>query len=379
MELKIAIKKLTTSDLTFFEWHFKNYNAGNQKAINLNRNVFIDILYPSLPSAANQSGGKLPLDITLYGPGLYGGYNLQRKIIKGETYKNWRLNGEFVYNPDETPDRFNALLPDDIAVFVFYGDIQPYSVKTLLVSRETTEDKEIHKELINSLNTHKMVPLSILDLENIIGKISPHPDHPIFELILEEAIEDAALNGYRGIEKLRKRRSGRILSKIDIQKARQRTDYIGQAGEEFINAHFEILKNRGEIREIKWASMQNAISSYDFEIIDKCGVSRLLDVKATIGGFKRDIHISFAELLTMQKSNKSYDLYRVYGITDALAKLRIAYDLSDFANKILDSLQKLPKGVTIDSISISPSILPFGEEIEISLPNSSYTEDNFFD
>lgn len=39
MSTKIAVKKLTASDLTFFEWHFKNRNAGNQKAINLNRNV----------------------------------------------------------------------------------------------------------------------------------------------------------------------------------------------------------------------------------------------------------------------------------------------------------------------------------------------------
>ena len=45
---KLALKRLTASDLTFFEWHFKNRNVGNQKAINLNADVFSDQLYPAL-------------------------------------------------------------------------------------------------------------------------------------------------------------------------------------------------------------------------------------------------------------------------------------------------------------------------------------------
>ena len=38
---KLALKRLTASDLTFFEWHYRSRNAGNQKAINLNTDVFI--------------------------------------------------------------------------------------------------------------------------------------------------------------------------------------------------------------------------------------------------------------------------------------------------------------------------------------------------
>ena len=37
---KLAVKRLTASDLTFFVWHFRNQPAGNQKAINLNADVF---------------------------------------------------------------------------------------------------------------------------------------------------------------------------------------------------------------------------------------------------------------------------------------------------------------------------------------------------
>ena len=43
---KLALKRLTASDLTLFEWHFNYRNAGNQKAINLNADVFKDQLYP---------------------------------------------------------------------------------------------------------------------------------------------------------------------------------------------------------------------------------------------------------------------------------------------------------------------------------------------
>ena len=54
---KLALKRLTASDLTFFEWQFKNRNAGNQKAINLNADVFSNQLYPALESHCQGSPG----------------------------------------------------------------------------------------------------------------------------------------------------------------------------------------------------------------------------------------------------------------------------------------------------------------------------------
>ncbi len=55
---KFALKRLTASDLTFFVWHFKNRNAGNQKAINLNADVFVGKLFPSLPEVALAQSGE---------------------------------------------------------------------------------------------------------------------------------------------------------------------------------------------------------------------------------------------------------------------------------------------------------------------------------
>ena len=42
MSQKLAIKRLTASDLTFFEWHYRRTPAVRQKAINLNAVIFWD-------------------------------------------------------------------------------------------------------------------------------------------------------------------------------------------------------------------------------------------------------------------------------------------------------------------------------------------------
>ena len=61
MSRKLALKRLTASDLTFFEWHFRNHNAGNQKAINLNADVFVEELFRALPEVSIETRGKIPI------------------------------------------------------------------------------------------------------------------------------------------------------------------------------------------------------------------------------------------------------------------------------------------------------------------------------
>ena len=145
---KAALKRLTRSDLTFFEWHFRNRNAGNQKSINLNADVFIDALYPSLPTITRGIGDKVPIDLYLYGPGKKLAYNVQRKIIKGSSYKNWRLDGEFVYNPEDDPKRFDSLSPGDLALMLFEGDPHPVALSLFLLSAGNPDDEPLCRELL---------------------------------------------------------------------------------------------------------------------------------------------------------------------------------------------------------------------------------------
>src|SRR5438445_3381780 len=114
MPRRLAVKRLTASDLTFFEYQVRTRDVGNQKAINLNADVFIDQLYPVLPDYAVETAGRIPIDLSVYGPNAAPLHDLQRKIVKFGSYKNWRLNGEFVHNPDDSPERYNSLEPGDL-------------------------------------------------------------------------------------------------------------------------------------------------------------------------------------------------------------------------------------------------------------------------
>ena len=147
MSEKLALKRLTASDLTFFEWHFKNRNAGNQKAINLNADVFAGRLYPAVEAVARQSQNKLGVDLWIGGPGAASPHNYQRKIIKGAAYKNWRLDGEVVYNPETDPERFNGLRPGDLALLGFDGDLVPNTMHLVLVAKSAPEDSELFTRL----------------------------------------------------------------------------------------------------------------------------------------------------------------------------------------------------------------------------------------
>lgn len=364
---KLALKRLTASDLTLFEWQFRNRNAGNQKAINLNRNVFIDVLYPALPEAAEEHDGRLPLDVTIYGPGGKTGLNLQRKIIKFGTYKNWRLNGEFIYNPQSDTERFNQLRPDDLALFEFSGGVVPASAKIFLISTHHTEDVSLHQALDRLLGEDKMMSLTQDQLKQIVNAANISQEHPLRLLAIDEILEDAAQGGITSLERLWTGVAHQKLSHEALQRARQNAEGVGHIGEEFVNAHLNRIRQAGSIEGHEWTSVDNAVAPYDFKIKEK-GVDVLLDVKATMGDFARNIHISMNELRQMANGAERYDLWRVYEINETVAKARIANEMRTFAKTVLGALKQLPQGVTPDGFSVDPGTLPFGQEIQITGP-----------
>ena len=249
MAQKLALKRLTASDLTFFEWHFTNHNAGNQKAINLNADVFIERLYPSLPELAQDRGERFPVDLYLYGPGIQGEYNVQRKIVKGKTYKNWRLNGEFVHNPPDDPDRFNILEPGDFAIMSLDGDLLPHAMRIFLVAANAETDSAIHSELSQLLGVGRrsMIAVTVTEIKQVIQQVNPPDNHPLHDLLLQQALEDAAQNGIEGITLLRSRASQRSVSHEALRRARDNAGRVGRIGEEFIHSYFVQQKKQGVI------------------------------------------------------------------------------------------------------------------------------------
>lgn len=361
---RFALKRLTASDLTFIEWHFRNHNAGNQKAINLNADVFVDELYPGLPGLVLAKSGRIPIDLYLYGPGFEQELNLQRKIIKFGSYKNWRLDGEFIYDPQDSPSRFHELVPTDLALFEFIGEVEPQSVKVFFISQQVEHDKALFDILNAKLGKRAMISLQYAEIDELIRDAAPDERHSIFELLLEGDLEDASQAGPQGLTRLYKRRSGRHLSKIELAQALRRVEELGQMGEEFVNAYLEKLKTERQIGDFRWESRDNAVSPYDFSF-ENGGKKSLLDVKATSGGFERNIHISLPELQAMQESAEPYYIYRVYEVEESTAKLRISAEMRTIADSILKVLLRLPDGISSDGVSLSPSILSCGTAIDL--------------
>jgi hypothetical protein len=374
LKSKLALKRLTASDLTFFEWHFRHHNAGNQKAINLNRDVFVDVLYPALPDVAEEKSGRIPLDLSVFGPGGKPELNLQRKIVKFGTYKNWRLNGEFIHNPQADPDRFNGLKPDDIAIFEFFGAVVPVSSRLILVGASYPKDVALHASLNTLLGNKTMVSLTIDELAHVVENPAIGEDHPVTALVLGEALEDAVHGGASGLQRLWKGASRQRLTAEALQKARFNAENIGRIGEIMVNAHLDKQRTSGHIDEFLWVSDDNAVAPYDFTYITS-GNKVLLDVKSTTGAFTRTIHLSTNELRQIASGGDRYDLYRVYAINGNEAKLRIAQDLKKFAVNIFDSLDKLREGVTPGGFSVDPELLGFGKEITIAVPDDEGSEE----
>lgn len=372
---KLALKRLTASDLTFFNWHYKHLSVGNQKAINLNADVFIHALYPLLPIIAEKKGGRIPVYLHLYGPGLRGLHNLQRKIVKGTAYKNWRLDGEVINNPENDLERFNSLEPGDFVLFDFEGDLEPVSAKAVFVAKSVEVDSPLHSVLQAFLGSNSMVTLRSHELEGLLGDIDLPDEHPVHSITLETYLEDAALGGIEGIEKLRSGPFRGTVSPDALDRALENAKRIGRAGEEHVNSHFEEQRRNGLIDSFEWVSAQNAIAPYDFHLTESGGEQVFVEVKSTTSHFASRFHISFNELLAMGSESERHDLYRVYEMGDEAAQLRIAQDLGHFARSINQVLRDLPNGVRPKGVSVSPAVLPFGEAATIRVFDESEGDD----
>ena len=234
---KLALKRLTASDLTFFEWHFRNRNAGNQKAINLNADVFTGQLYPAFETIVRDRQNKRGIDLWIAGPDAAEPVNLQRKIIKGSAYKNWRLDGEFVYNPDNTPDRFNILEAGDIALLGFDGELAPDAVTLVLVAKEAPQDRMLYGGLNDFLSDRSMMALGSDTLRDLCQRI-PVPDaHPVWLMVSEEDVVEAASGQATAVDRLLRRPRAANLTREDLREARRKAEEIGRLGEELVDLH----------------------------------------------------------------------------------------------------------------------------------------------
>lgn len=376
MKRKVALKRLSASDLTLFEHHFRNTRGTKQKAFNLDAAVFIKSLYPALPNKLNLTNDRIPLDLSLYGPGTAGLHNLQRKILKQD--KNWRLNGELIHNPEDQDSRYNSLEKGDFAIIEFIGDTEPRSARAYLVARSLQVDTNLHAALVGRYGQHfaahrGMHTVDPGEIAEVVANINLPEEHPIFDLIEEPALEDAAQGGLEGVRELRKRRRSRGVGHEELEQARQRAAQIGRLGEEILNGWLQQEALAGSIPGFRWEAKTNAVAPYDFVIVNGAHDERKIDAKSTSGDFGNVVHISAAELHEMATGELPYDLYRLYSVNESSALLRIAKDVSSFASDVLNVLHELPDAVEADGISVRPEALNFGDVIEINVADETDT------
>lgn len=360
MPSKLALKRLTASDLTLFKWHFQNHPAGKQKAFNLDADVLVGRLFPQLGEPSLVPQPRYPLDLYLCGPGLAPANNLQRKILKQQ--KNWRLNGELIDNPVESPELYNVLTPGDFALFEFSGDVVPQTAKVVLVARGMPADAGVHAEMSRRFPDGSMWALEERLISEVLAAASPVAGHPLHDWVQSDALEDAALGGAAGTAAINARRGGRGISPDDFMRSRRTAEATGVAGEEFLNAHFEREHQEGRIAAFEWTASINAISVFDFRVTPVGGGTRLVDAKSTTGVFSNPIHLSFGELYKAIHGPEPYDICRLYEVTGERAKMRIATDIGPIVRRVLESFSSLPPEVAVDGISIRPDFLNFAAE-----------------
>lgn len=209
-----------------------------------------------------------------------------------------------------------------------------------------------------------MIALAPSELAAITEAAGVVPAHPIWQLVVDAALEDTALGGAEGAKKLRQ--SGRRMSRADLKKAKDAADQCGRRGEEFVDEYLREAQRSRTIESYEWVSESNAISPYDFKIQVK-GAFKSVEVKSTTGQFNRPIHVSLSELALMAEDSSECHIYRIYELGEDTAKLRVAHDVKGFARGLMAILAKLPVGVVADGVSIDPALLPFADEIIVTV------------
>jgi hypothetical protein len=264
MAEKFALKRLRGSDLSFFEFHFRNetYGKARQKGINLNTDVFIDQFYPQ---AHALMGARWSVLTTIFGPGTAPAFvppGDHRRPITYNNGKNWRLDGGTIPDDPALPDRFKPLAPNDLALLCFRGDPTPTEVDVILIAAAV--EPAVHaplNALVPPTGPRSMIPVAAAQINAALAGIALPAGHPLADLepdpAIEAAVEDVVLGG-SSTPILAKRRGGRRLTPEEMAQARENAQRIGADGEAILNGWLAEREANATIGELDWVSRRDA-------------------------------------------------------------------------------------------------------------------------
>jgi hypothetical protein len=390
----IAIKKLSNSDLTLLDRFFGESNDSGQKCINLNARPFSKdhkkngwkAFYPTIEAAAEPTDGEVAVDLYIYGPAAKGQHGkLLRKITKGDTYKNWRLNGETVHDPKDDKDRYAPLQQHDLAVMAFEGTGRPKAVRMVYLARASAADKPLYDALEPLVAEQSMVPVTPEQLAAAMAAVGAPATHPLALFAVDEeieaALEDAAQGGSAGQRILRKRRGGKTMTATEAAERRKAAAQAGADGEALVNAWLKGRTNPGGDFAFEWVAKDDPEGPFDFLVSSKGGAmgttKAKVDVKSTKGPFGRMFHISMGEILEAAESEVPYHVWRVFNIGPSGAVMRQSGDIREFAKKLVAACScAMPPGVRAEDFTVQVNSPGLSWGGDIALPPSAPGEED---
>ncbi|MCP3136920.1 protein NO VEIN domain-containing protein [Pyxidicoccus xibeiensis] len=361
--MKIAIKPLTASDLSFFKSHAER--AG-QKAIALDGGVFVDDFYPGL----RKSFERVIVSLVVVGPGGRTAHRLTRRVQRSPGPNGWCLGGELICDSDDESGRFDSLAVGDYGVLAFEGAGRPAVVTLVLVSAH--DDSQLHeaiatRSIFAERNTLVAVSDSLVAELRAVTEGAYPGEHPLEVLGLRDTIEDVLFGNTSPVLTSR-RPSGRSMrmSHEDLRRRILDAEETSQRGEDLFGMWL-VATGHGE-DDFDWVAQTHVRSAFDYEVraarwVD--GVPHVfVDVKTTRGPCERPLHMSIGEL-RFAASVDNYRIARVYELGGSPTKLRILSGVKVVAERIIAGLDSLPAGATADSIQIDPGM--FDTELEAAL------------
>lgn len=366
MSRKLALKKLKSSDLSFFKSRFEKEGTSKQKAFNLDVKVMESpAFYPGLRTLLEPKPKKGTfVDLTMHGPGLAPAETLVRRVKIDA--KNIRLNGEFVHDPVGQPGRFASMMPDDFAVIEFVGSSLPSAVKVVLISSASKPDSGLYAAFRKLLPNagDSMIPLTEEQLRSAVNEAAPVAEHPILEWLDGVLLEEAAAGNPEAIRQLNVSRPGRGISPDDFKDSLAAAALTGELGEKFMDQWLSGTGQSEGVTSHEWVSITNAIAPFDFRI-EQAGLTREADAKSTSGKFDTPLHLSTGEIRYAASSERPYDIYRIFEVKATEARMRVAHDVREKLKPVQAFIDACPDGAQVDSLTFKPCFFDFDPAVHV--------------
>lgn len=386
MPRKFAIRRIQLSETTFFqpllEQVQRNARAAGmkkgsaQKAINLDRRVFVDSFYPALPDR------EFDVNLTVSGPDDNRVLATVRPISKPRAReesdsKNWRLHGSTIRNPLADPYRYDGIQPGDFLLMEFVDDADgnPGAVTMQILTRSFARANGLETDLDALFpGRWNMEAVSEGQMAALCARTRGLPVNPLalFDIEEEQLLEEALSGQEEAVQRVLRRR--RNISREELLRTQQTRDLTGQLGERLTALHLQAEQDGGRVGAFVHMAEINAVAPYDFDIDLTAGGPRYVDTKATSGRHELEFHMSGAELAFAAASDRPYEIYRVSQARNSEGELRVSSDMRELAQALVAVLGGLPEGVRSDSVSINPALLTWSEPVALQLPEAGTAE-----